>query len=97
MKAKQFERLPLPWLTIVGVLAGVLSCIVLAAALLFLTKTWPFAPAKPADSGLELKKTELEKLSRYEWIEKPAAGKPGVVRIPTDRAAELYLNEEARR
>ncbi|HLW63727.1 MAG TPA: hypothetical protein VKS79_00310 [Gemmataceae bacterium] len=87
---------PFPFLTILGVLGGVLSAVFLVAFMLWYTH----APApnstekSPEEKLLELRRAEEAKLKSYEWIQKSEKNKPGVVRIPYDRAAEKLLQEE---
>jgi hypothetical protein len=87
---------PFPFLTILGVLGGVLSAVVMVAFMLLYTRT--AAPKSTEESPdaklLELRKAEESKLKSYEWIQKPEKDKAGVVRIPAERAAELLLQEE---
>jgi hypothetical protein len=87
---------PFPFLTILGVLGGVLSAVFLVAFMLLYTRTAvPKSTEKsPEEKLLELRKAEEAKLKSYEWIQKPEKDKAGVVRIPADRAAELVLQEE---
>lgn len=88
---------PFPVLTILGVLGGVLSSIVLVVFMLWYTAAPRSSEKTPEEKLSELRATEEAKLKTYEWIDKPAKDKPGVVRIPADRAAELLLQEENRK
>jgi hypothetical protein len=87
------ESKPIPWGTVVGVLAGVLSVLALIAGLLIGAKPSKTAVARPTRA--ELQAADQARLASYGWVEKPAPGKPGVVHIPVDRAAELWLKERA--
>jgi len=97
--AKPEEAKPFPFLTILGVLGGVLSAVFLVAFMLLYTRTAaPKSTEKsPEEKLLELRKAEEAKLKSYEWIQKPEKDKAGVVRIPADRAAESLLQEEGKK
>jgi hypothetical protein len=89
-------RSPLPYATIIGSTLGLLLPLA-AVALLF----WATRPTV-ADAELsgeqklrELRAGEERQMTTYDWIEKPTAAKPGVVRIPMQRARELILSETA--
>lgn len=85
---------PIPWETVIGVLAGVLCVLGLIAGLLL----WATPTRQPLElpTRAELQAADQAKLASYGWIEKPAAGQPGVVHIPVERAAELWLKERAK-
>lgn len=85
---------PIPWMTVIGVLAGVLSVLALIAGLLLWAT--PEKPQSALPTRAELQAADLKKLNSYGWVERPADGKPGVVHIPIDRAAELWLKERAK-
>ena len=84
----------LPYFTIVGLLIPLA-----AVALLFgTTRSARTQEALTGGQKLhELQAAEERQLTTYEWIEKPSEGKPGVVRIPAERAKELILKEAAAR
>jgi hypothetical protein len=94
--AKPEEAKPFPFLTILGVLGGVLTAVFLVAFMLLYTRTAaPKSTEKsPEEKLLELRKAEEAKLKSYDWIQKPEKDKAGVVRIPAERAAEKILQEE---
>lgn len=85
------SRPPFPWLTTVGVLAGVLCVLALVAGLLLLATPKTESSDKPTRATL--KSEDDARLSKYGWVEKPGNGKAGIVHIPTNRAAELMLKE----
>ena len=77
---------PIPWLTVAGVLAGVLCVLALIAGLLLFGRPKRTVAELPTRS--ELRAMEEQKLSSYARTEEP-----GVVRIPAERAAELLVKE----
>jgi hypothetical protein len=90
------RKTPLPYVTISAATIGLLIPLV-AIALLFYAS--PSAETEATLSGKqklrELQATEERQLTTYDWIEKPGADKPGIVRIPVSRAKELFLKESA--
>ncbi len=85
---------PIPWMTVLGVLLGVLSVLALIAALLLWAT--PNKPQAVQPTRAELQAADQVKLNSYGWVERPVEGKPGTVHIPVSRAAELWLKERTK-
>ena len=91
-------KAPLPYVTIVAATAGLLLPIAAIALLFWSTHSADVEGALSAEAKLrELQATEERQMTTYDWIEKPNTNKPGVVRIPVQRARELVLSEIAAR
>lgn len=88
------ETRSIPWVTVIGVLAGVLCVLALIAGLLLWAT--PEKPQSVLPTRAELQAADLKKLNSYGWVERPADGQRGVVHIPVDRAAELWLKERTK-
>jgi hypothetical protein len=90
------QKAPLPYGTIVAATAWLLLPLAAVAALFWATRSTSSDDELSAEAKLrELQATEERQLTTYDWIEKPSAGKPGVVRVPVQRARELILSEMA--
>src|SRR5262245_49858537 len=90
------NKRPLPYVTIVAATVGLLLPIAAIALLFWATRAPESESELSADAKLrELQATEERQMTTYGWIEKPTAGKVGVVRIPVQRARELLLSEMA--
>jgi len=90
------DKGPVPYVTIIASTCGLLLPIAAIALLFWATRSTPSDSELSAENKLhELQASEERQLTTYEWIEKPAAGKPGVVRIPVQRGRELILSEMA--
>jgi hypothetical protein len=89
-------KLPLPLGTILGATAGLLIPLAAVALLFWTTRSTPTEDALSLQQKLrELQAAEEQQLTSYAWVEKPGGDKPGVVRIPIQRARELILSEMA--
>ena len=89
-------KAPLPYVTIVGATVGLLLPIAAIALLFWSTYTPSVDGELSAEAKLrESQATEERQMTTYDWIDKPTAGKSGVVRIPVQRARELILAETA--
>ena len=92
------RKTKLPLVTILGATAALLIPLGAIALLFWATRSTPAQDALSAEQKLrELQAAEERQLTTYDWIQKPSAGSPGVVRIPAARAKELILKEEAAR
>jgi hypothetical protein len=90
------HKTPLPYGTIVAATAWLLLPLGAVAILFWATRSTSSDDELSAEAKLrELQATEERQLTTYDWIEKPSAGKPGVVRVPVQRARELFLSEMA--
>ena len=84
----------LPYVTIIAATLGLLLPIAAIALLFWFTPSSDIDGKLFADAKLrELQASEERQMTTYDWIEKPTAAKPGIVRIPVQRARELVLSE----
>src|SRR5262245_56186585 len=91
-------KAPLPYVTIAAATVGLLLPIAAIALLFWSTHASAVDGELPAEAKLrELQATEERQMTTYDWFEKPIANKPGVVRIPVQRARGLILAESASR
>jgi hypothetical protein len=88
------NKMPLPYLTLIGATLGLLIPLGGAALLFWATQSEPTQAVLSSEQKLrELRAAEDRQLTTYGWIEKPAGTKQGVVHIPLTSAKELFLNE----
>jgi len=88
------RKAPLPYVTIIASTVALLLPLAAIGLMFWFTRSTPAENALSAEQMLrELQATEERRMTTYEWIEKPAKGKPGVVRVPVQRARELILKE----
>src|SRR5262245_21791216 len=84
----------LPFVTIIAATVGLLLPLA-AVALLYWAAPSTSAEDEPSAGQKlrELQAAEERQLTTYDWVEKPAGDRPGVVRVPVRRARELVLKE----
>jgi hypothetical protein len=86
----------LPYVTIVAATIGLLLPLAAVALLFWATRSASTdSELSPEQKLRELQATEERQMTTYDWIEKPSGAKPGVVRVPVQRAGELVLAEMA--